>query len=192
MNSIHPTPPIFHTDRLIVRMATAADVTSIIRYYRENHAFLAPFEPKRSPDFFSQVFWQHQVERNLYEFHYDQSLRLFLFKQEAPNVIIGSANFNTFMRGIFQACFLGYSLAEVEQGKGYMTEALQAAIRYMFDELNFHRISANYMPHNQRSGNLLKRLGFVIEGYAKAYLLIGEQWQDHVLTSLINPHWRSV
>jgi ribosomal-protein-alanine N-acetyltransferase len=31
---------------------------------------------------------------------------------------------------------------------------------------------ANYMPHNQRSGDLLARLGFEKEGYAKDYLLI--------------------
>ncbi len=85
---------------------------------------------------------------------------------------------------------MGYSLAETEQSKGYMTEALQAAIQYVFQELNMHRIMANYMPHNQRSGNVLKRLGFVVEGYARDYLLIKGQWQDHILTSLTNPNWQ--
>lgn len=52
-----------------------------------------------------------------------------------------------------------------------------------------HRIMANYMPHNQRSGNLLTRLGFEREGYAKKYLLIDGTWQDHVLTALMNEQW---
>jgi ribosomal-protein-alanine N-acetyltransferase len=38
-----------------------------------------------------------------------------------------------------------------------------------------------------RSGRLLGRLGFVIEGYARDYLLVNGRWEDHVLTSLINP-----
>jgi ribosomal-protein-alanine N-acetyltransferase len=86
---------------------------------------------------------------------------------------------------------LGYSLAAVEQGKGYMTEALKVAINFVFTELNLHRIMAAYIPHNQRSGLLLKRLGFGVEGYARDYLMINDQWQDHILTSLINPNWRS-
>ncbi|MCA2465422.1 30S ribosomal protein S5 alanine N-acetyltransferase, partial [Vibrio alginolyticus] len=33
-------------------------------------------------------------------------------------------------------------------------------------------------------------VGFSKEGYAKDYLLINGEWQDHVLTSLTNPHWQ--
>jgi [ribosomal protein S5]-alanine N-acetyltransferase len=184
------TSPVIHTNRLILRLASQNDVDKIILYYSQNHAFLAPFEPKRPSDFYTTGFWYRQVEYNLREFNHDQSLRLFLFKQDSPDTIIGSANFSSFIRGVFHSCFLGYSLAEAEQGKGYMTEALQGAIAYVFDTLNLHRISANYMPHNRRSGNLLKRLGFVVEGYARDYLFIDGQWQDHILTSLTNRHWQ--
>lgn len=86
---------------------------------------------------------------------------------------------------------MGYSLAESKQGKGYMTEGLKAATKYLFQELNFHRVMANYMPHNRRSGNVLKRLGFVIEGYARDYLLINGQWEDHIMTSLTNTNWQA-
>jgi ribosomal-protein-alanine N-acetyltransferase len=48
---------------------------------------------------------------------------------------------------------------------------------------------ANYMPTNKRSGNLLERLGFTVEGYAKDYLLINGSWRDHLLTSGTNPNW---
>ncbi|KJT55050.1 ribosomal-protein-S5-alanine N-acetyltransferase [Salmonella enterica subsp. enterica serovar Heidelberg str. RI-11-013343] len=41
-----------------------------------------------------------------------------------------------------------------------MFEALTAAIRYMQRTQHIHRIMANYMPHNKRSGALLARLGF--------------------------------
>ncbi len=75
------------------------------------------------------------------------------------------------------------------QGKGLMFEALTAAIRYMQRTQHIHRIMANYMPHNKRSGDLLARLGFEKEGYAKDYLLIDGQWRDHVLTALTTPDW---
>lgn len=45
---------------------------------------------------------------------------------------------------------------------------------------------ANYIPSNIRSENVLQKLGFEKEGYAKKYLKINGLWQDHILTSLVN------
>ena len=103
--------------------------------------------------------------------------------------IIGIANFSNVVRGSFHACYLGYSIGQKWQGQGLMYEALTAAIRYMQRTQHIHRIMANYMPHNQRSGNLLARLGFEKEGYAKDYLLIDGEWRDHVLTALTTRDW---
>ena len=49
---------------------------------------------------------------------------------------------------------------------------------------------ANYIPHNERSGRLLRRLGFMVEGYARDYLFINGAWRDHILTALTNPNPR--
>ena len=65
-----------------------------------------------------------------------------------------------------------------------MSEALRAAIDYVFSELRLHRIMANYMPANERSGRLLRRMGFTVEGYARDYMSIAGEWRDHILTSL--------
>ena len=70
-----------------------------------------------------------------------------------------------------------------------MYEALETAIQYMFEQQNLHRIMANYMPSNEKSSALLKRLGFTIEGKAKKYLFINGCWEDHILTSLTNDQW---
>lgn len=171
-------------------MADYRDVPQIARYYSENRAFLVPFEPTRPDEFFTQEFWRSQVERNLLEFDHQQSLRLFIFEHNLPKEVIGIINFTQFYRSPFQACVVGYSLAQNKQGKGYMQEALKASIEYVFETLNFHRIVANYMPRNQRSGNLLKKLGFVVEGYARDYLQINNKWEDHILSSLINANWK--
>ena len=67
-----------------------------------------------------------------------------------------------------------------------MFEALSLTNAYMFADLGLHRIMAGYLPHNDRSGKLLDRLGFEKEGLARKYLKINGRWEDHVLTSLIN------
>lgn len=82
---------------------------------------------------------------------------------------------------------MGYALDEAAQGRGYMSEACRVGIDYIFKETRLHRIMANYMPHNTRSAAVLERLGFTIEGTARAYLYLAGAWQDHVLTSLPNP-----
>jgi len=182
--------PIITSDRLLLRIAIKEDIPQILKYFIENKSYLTPFYPQWADDFFTEQYWQYQLENTFLEFIHDQSLKLFIFPKKKPNVIIGTVNFSNFIRGAAHFCYVGYSLAETEQGKGYMTEGLKAAIQYVFDDLNFHRVMANYMPHNQRSGNVLKRLGFVVEGYARDYLLINGKWQDHILTSLTNPNWQ--
>lgn len=184
--------PQLETARTILRLANEADVPAIVRFYTENQAHLAAFEPKRDPDFYTENCWLKEVQARSLAFQTDCALKLFLFKKENPKAIAGSINFANFIRGVFQSCTLGYSLAAAQQGQGYMTEALEVAIAYVFHQLHLHRIMAAYLPHNQRSGKLLKRLGFVVEGYARDYLIINGQWQDHILTSLINLNWQPI
>jgi ribosomal-protein-alanine N-acetyltransferase len=182
--------PLITSDRLLLRIGIQEDIPQILKYFTENKEYLTPYYPNWAEAFFTEKYWQYQVEGNLIEFINEHSLKLFIYPKKNLTEIIGTVNFSNFVRGAAHFCFVGYSLAEAEQGKGYMTEALRAATQYVFQELNMHRIMANYMPHNQRSGSVLKRLGFVVEGYARDYLLINGQWQDHILTSLTNPNWQ--
>ncbi|MGI0491201.1 GNAT family N-acetyltransferase [Alkalinema pantanalense CENA528] len=183
-------PVALETPRLIVRLACQKDVPQILQYLRDNDAFHRPFTPLSPEGWLTRDFWRGQVARNFKHYQQGQALRLFLFDRQSPGVVIGMANFTQFMGYPFYACNLGYGLAEKKQGQGLMQEALRAAIDHVFCTMNYHRIQASYMPRNQRSGNLLKRLGFVIEGEAKNYLLINGVWEDHILVSLTNPHWQ--
>ncbi|MEH2332158.1 GNAT family N-acetyltransferase [Nostoc sp.] len=183
--------PIIASDRLLLRAAIHEDIPQILKYFIDNKTYLTPFYPLWADGFFTEEYWQYQIENSFLEFINGQSLKLFVFSKKNPTVVIGTVNFSNFVRGAAHFCYVGYSLAENKQGKGYMTEGLKSATQYLFQELNFHRVMANYMPHNRRSGNVLKRLGFVIEGYARDYLLINGQWEDHILTSLTNPDWKA-
>lgn len=188
MSSTAPTAsPRLETERLVLRLADEGDVDEIVRYFQENREFLRPFDPLRPASFFEATFWAAQVKQNLIDHRLDRALRLFLFLDGSE--IVGTANFTQIVRGVSHSCTLGYGLSRNHQGKGLMREALEAAIEYMFEARLLHRIEANYMPHNVRSGGLLRRLGFTVHGYARDYLMINGEWQDHVLTSRVNPFW---
>lgn len=177
------------TDRLIVRLVHERDAWRLADYYTENRHFLKPWEPIRDESHCYPSGWQARLTM-INEMHRQGSAFYFALFDPNEREILGVANFSNVVRGAFHACYLGYSLGEACQGKGLMFEALSAAIRYMQRSQHIHRIMANYMPHNQRSGDLLSRLGFEKEGYAKNYLLIDGVWRDHILTSLTTSAWR--
>ena len=66
-----------------------------------------------------------------------------------------------------------------------MYDAIRHAVPAVMDALGLHRVMANYMPENARSAKVLERCGFVIEGFAESYLMIGGKWRDHILTSYV-------
>jgi ribosomal-protein-alanine N-acetyltransferase len=179
---------VLRTPRLIVRVARRGDEDAIAAHYRADEAHLNEFSPA-TPPMLEPSFWREWIEQTYIEIAVGRSCRTFLYELD-DRTVIGSANLTNIIRGVFQACYLGYAIARTHEGKGLMFEALQALLRFAFDDLNLHRIMANYMPRNRRSGALLERLGFVIEGTAKDYLRINDVWEDHVMTSLTNDAWR--
>ncbi|HEX9100005.1 MAG TPA: GNAT family N-acetyltransferase [Candidatus Dormibacteraeota bacterium] len=181
---------MIETERLLIRLATVADVHEVIRYYRENRDHLQPFSPTFPPDFLEETTWLEQVRIRLPEFEAGAGFRAFIFTRASPNRIIGNLSLTQVHRGAFQSCVLGYSVAAREQGKGYMTEAVRGAVAFAFETWKLHRVAANYMPRNTRSAAVLERCGFKIEGHAPAYLLIDGRWEDHVLTAITNPSWK--
>jgi ribosomal-protein-alanine N-acetyltransferase len=175
---------------LTLRIGEEKDCTAIVDYFSRNRAHFAATDPPHPEGFFTTEFWKSRVKQYLNEFNADQTVRLFIF-DEANRRTLGSTNYTQIFRGPMQACYLGYAIDQSEQGRGIMTQALKAGIAYMFEVKNLHRIMANHLPENTRSANVLKRLGFQVEGLAKEYLFIHGAWRDHVMNSLVNPNWRS-
>jgi ribosomal-protein-alanine N-acetyltransferase len=178
---------LVETERLIVRLPQAGDVREIINFYGSNREHLQPFSPTFAPDFLDEAMWQEQVRIRIRENAAGESFRAFLFARSAPDRIVGNLNLAQVHRGALQSCVLGYNLAHDQQGKGYMTEAVNGAVQFAFERWRLHRVSASHMPRNLRSASVLRRCGFQVEGLAPAYLLINGRWEDHVLTAIVNP-----
>ena len=188
MSTIKDLLPI-KTNRLLLRMLEQNETHLIRSYVNENRGHLERLEPSRSESYYKTDFWEAEIKRIRNDFFMGHAFRLCIFFRKSPKgPIIGVCNFTSILRGVFQACFLGYSVDHKYQGQGIMYEALDASTDFVFKHLKLHRIMANYMPRNEKSGKLLKKLGFTIEGYARDYLKINGQWEDHILTSKISPY----
>jgi ribosomal-protein-alanine N-acetyltransferase len=178
--------PAINTQRCHLRLLEPHQAELMLQFRQANREHLARWEPRRSSEFFTAPFWEIQLRIALKDFRLGQSLCLVIL-DPAEQEVMGVCNYTNMVRGTFQSCHLGYALSHRYEGQGIMREALQGSLDYVFNELRLHRVMANYLPHNDRSGELLKRLGFKIEGYGEQYLKINGRWEDHVLTALLNP-----
>jgi len=173
------------TERLILRAASPDNAYAVLAYYINNREHLRRWEPARTPAFYTQAATTERLSQMAEQTARGQSVNLLIFQRDG-GALIGNCNFSNIVRGPLQACHLGFGIAAEYEGQGLMQEAVSAGIRYMFEIYGLHRIMANHLPENQRSAQLLTRLGFEREGLARAYLQINGEWRDHVLTALIN------
>jgi ribosomal-protein-alanine N-acetyltransferase len=174
-------------ERVQLRLGRAEDAPRVLAYFQENLEHLRASMPKPSPKFLTVEHWHEQIERNAEEFRGDRSIRLFVFDGKD---VVGTVNATQLVRHPFHCATLGYGVARGREGRGLAGEAVRLAIDHLFRVENFHRLQANYRPTNARSGRLLRRLGFLVEGYARDYLQLDGAWEDHVLASLTNPAWK--
>lgn len=170
------------TSNLILHSPTLEDLSAIHLFEQRNKVHLEKWEPLSLSD---REMIHQRLKGWIQEEQERRAARFCIRQKNNLREIIGFCNFTQIYYGAFQSCYLGYKIDHSHQGKGWMFEALETLIPYVFKTLGLHRIMANYMPINHRSARLLHRLNFRIEGYAKRYLLIQGTWEDHVLTSLI-------
>ncbi|MCL9781162.1 ribosomal protein S5-alanine N-acetyltransferase [Vibrio sp. S4M6] len=190
MNKISTPTQVYEVDGdILLRTAQPFDAEKISQYFSNNRTFLRPWEPKREDVFYTVEGWTKKLIK-LSELHKIALGFYLLIIDLNTGDVIGTISFSNLSRFPMHSCTVGYSISEHVQGQGIMSRAMKMAVNYMFSIQNMHRISAGYLPENERSAAVLKKLGFKKEGYAEKYLLIDGKWQDHVLTSLVNPNWQ--
>ena len=79
---------------------------------------------------------------------------------------------------------IGYSLKRTAWGQGIMTEAVQRMLQHAFEDLNAIRVKADVMLANEKSFQLLERVGFEAEGVQRSKRLISATFQDMALMAI--------
>jgi len=145
---------------------------------------LTPWEPVWQRDELSRSSYRRRVR------HYQREARedlgyAFLIFAEVDDKLVGGLTLSNIRRGVTQAGVLGYWIGKPFSGRGYMTEAVRAAVGFAFDTLHLHRLEAATMPNNAASIRVLEHNGFRREGFARRLLKINGAWEDHVLHALV-------
>jgi len=86
---------------------------------------------------------------------------------------------------------VGYTFAKEHWGKGYAAEALEALVRYLFDEHDVTRVFGMLHPANSASAMVLERTGFLFEGETKSSFWVGDDLSDDWIYGLTRPDWET-
>jgi RimJ/RimL family protein N-acetyltransferase len=91
----------------------------------------------------------------------------------------------------FMPCVeIGWRLAHADWGKGYATEAAQAALGFGFQHLNLPEIVSFTVPANERSWRVMERIGMTrspAEDFDHPLLPEGDRLRRHVLYRISRP-----
>lgn len=169
------------TPRLLLSPAHQSFAPAITHFFQSQKKFLAPWSPIMQPAFFTLDFQRKKIGEEQTQLRKKKALRFWIFAHDDTQYqqVLGQLHFSNIVWGGFCSCFLGYSMAQEYNGRGLMTEALEAAIAFLFEHWQIHRIEANIMPRNLPSIAVAKKCGFYFEGHAPRYLKINGQWEDH-------------
>jgi ribosomal-protein-alanine N-acetyltransferase len=85
---------------------------------------------------------------------------------------------------------IGYRLFERGlAGRGYVTEATQLLINYLFNAYQYHRLELLMDADNAASERIAQKCGFTAEGVLRQSFFINGKIRDVKLYSLLRPEW---
>lgn len=176
-------PTTLETSRLVLRWIDERDA----------EALFALFSDTEVTRFWSVGAWtsmdqaRQAIARDLAGYADGTSLRLAIHLAGQPG-LIGTIGLHRFVDQS-RRCEVGYALAPRHWGKGYISEALEAALDYGFAALNLNRVEADIDPRNGASARVLERLGFRKEGFMPERWIVQGEMADTVNYGLLKRYW---
>lgn len=159
-----------------LKILSPEDAEVVLDYYYRNKEYLKPFEPSRSSNFYTLDAQRRMLIEQYSQFLNGTNVPFGIFKDDK---FIGKIQLSNIVLGAFRNAFVGYSIDEKEQGKGYMKEAVKLASEYAFEYLELHRLEATTLIDNIKSQKVLLNSGFKEIGKCERYLYINGVWRDH-------------
>ena len=182
---MHLTPTTISTERLTLRWFTPADAEGLF----------AIFSDPAVVRYWSSAEWADishahtMIEETLAAYKAGDGVRLAVILT-ATGEMVGQINLHHMFHSN-RRCEVGYALAQAHWGKGYVTEALEAALDYAFGTLGLNRIEADIDPRNDASEKVLKRLAFREEGYMRERWIVEGEVCDTTFFGLIKSDWEA-
>jgi [ribosomal protein S5]-alanine N-acetyltransferase len=178
--TVDESMPIVTGKGVMLRVPHSGDFAEWAHLREVSRAFLTPWEPTWPADDLTRSAFRRRLKRYTEDLRNDLAYAFLIFRND-DNALMGGLTLANIRRGVAQAGSIGYWIGAPFARQGHMTAALRALIPFCFGTLRLHRLEAACIPTNAASVGLLEKTGFQREGYARAYLCINGDWQDHLL-----------
>lgn len=151
---IIPQYPTIQTERIKLEVLDLCDAEAIYEHFKdENVTRFMDIEPCKDIAEAEEIIRFHLE---------DTGCRWGLFDQD--HMLLGTCGYHCWYMDDKRA-EIGFDLSKAYWGQGYMVEAMEPVIRFGFEQMGLNKIEATVDPQNSRSINLLKKLGFIEDGY---------------------------
>jgi [ribosomal protein S5]-alanine N-acetyltransferase len=180
--------PILETERLILREARLSDTPEM-------------FINMSDMDVMRQIGtgYVHQIEeesrkllRKVHGWYASKEvIRWVITLKGGDDKLLGTLGFHEFSYGA-NKFELGYELNKQYWGQGITSEAVLRILRYGFDVMEAQRIEAATDGINERSHNLLKRLGFTQEACLRRRVHYFDTYWDEYWFGLLVEEFNSI
>lgn len=180
----HINFPTLETERLILRHMTLEDADFVFRHFSD--PVVCQYLMDEPP------VTEYAQAREIIQFYAEPEEKThnrWMIVRKSDQQPIGTCGFHKWDKRYFRA-EIGYDLSPSCWGQGYMVEALLSVIPHGFEQMRLNRIEALVYVGNDRSVQLLRRLGFKQEGVLRDYLCLDGEFYDHYLFALLQKEWR--
>jgi [ribosomal protein S5]-alanine N-acetyltransferase len=172
------------TARLTLREPADDDAPLLLAYHVRNHERLERWDPPRGTELEQHRRWLawRSAEREA-----GRGRTWLAFDAASPGALVGEVELDAISTQPERTAMVAYSVDAAYEGKGYASEAVGAVVAFAFGTLGLETLSATFHPANDRSGALLRRLGFVEMMRTEAVPGFERHMRAQVLARLVRP-----
>lgn len=164
-----------------LRVPKWADFEEWVDLRRSNRDHLQPWETTWKDEHHSRHTYKTRLAQFKRLIAEDAGYPFHVFRSDDTNRLVGACNLTSVRRGSLQCAHIGYWVGQEYARNGYARASVRAVLRFAFEDLGLHRVSAAVQADNEASINLLETTGFTKEGLARAYLKVNGSWEDHLI-----------
>lgn len=178
--------PIRIDEELSIRRLVPSDLESHYALLDRNREHIGVWEPWiHGVDMAGQAQYLQTMDRLYHEA--GTWVGLILLNAAGQQVPVGSITYRIARDNL--SVELGYWVDAGYAGRGIVTRAMRAVLRYAFEVDQLNKITLIIVSENKRSIAVAERLGFRFDGVFRDDVLIHGIFYDNVIYSLLRDEW---
>jgi ribosomal-protein-alanine N-acetyltransferase len=171
--------PVLQTQRLVLRAIEATDIDALYDMRNIDDAMYYLHKERQTREEIAQMISRIQGD------HQDNNAITWVISRPHNTALIGTLGFWRVDKTHHRA-EIGYMLHPDHWRKGYLNEALAAALQYGFGQMKLHSVEGHVNPLNIASVGLLEKNGFEREALFRGNCRFRGEYYDTAVYCRIN------